>query len=226
MCGYAAWTSRRLGTPVALLHAIDHRHATAPAMLSGNIGLGSHKALLEELAEHDRQAGKMALERGRQMLDAARSRIAPLIGQELSVRQVHGPLVDRLVELEPAIRVLVLGKRGEAAHVAQDHLGNNVERTIRAIHRPILVVPAEYREPPSFIRARLARAQLESAGFVVHGGVYPGDAETVLTEYRRDHAIDLLVMGAYGHSRIRHLLVGSTTTAMIRHVTSPLLLLR
>jgi nucleotide-binding universal stress UspA family protein len=33
-------------------------------------------------------------------------------------------------------------------------------------------------------------------------------------------------MGAYGHSRIRQLLIGSTTTAMIRHSTVPLLLLR
>jgi nucleotide-binding universal stress UspA family protein len=34
------------------------------------------------------------------------------------------------------------------------------------------------------------------------------------------------VMGAYGHSRIRQLLVGSTTTSMLRTTTSPLLLLR
>lgn len=33
-------------------------------------------------------------------------------------------------------------------------------------------------------------------------------------------------MGAYGHSRIRQFLVGSTTTSMLRSTTSPLLLLR
>ena len=38
--------------------------------------------------------------------------------------------------------------------------------------------------------------------------------------------IGLLVMGAYGHSRIRQFLVGSTTTSMIRSTTTPLLLLR
>jgi nucleotide-binding universal stress UspA family protein len=35
-----------------------------------------------------------------------------------------------------------------------------------------------------------------------------------------------MIMGAYGHSRIRHLLIGSTTTAMLRRSTIPLLLLR
>ena len=37
---------------------------------------------------------------------------------------------------------------------------------------------------------------------------------------------DLLVMGAYGHSRIRELIVGSTTTAMIRTGKVPVLLFR
>lgn len=39
-------------------------------------------------------------------------------------------------------------------------------------------------------------------------------------------AVDLLVMGAYGHSRIRNLIVGSTTTAMLRSCQIPVLLLR
>ena len=36
----------------------------------------------------------------------------------------------------------------------------------------------------------------------------------------------MLVMGAYGHSRIRHLLVGSTTTTMLRNAQLPVLILR
>ncbi|SDK80999.1 universal stress protein, partial [Billgrantia gudaonensis] len=44
--------------------------------------------------------------------------------------------------------------------------------------------------------------------------------------YQAEHDIDLLVMGAYGHSRIRHLLVGSTTTAMLRQAERSVLLLR
>ncbi|MCF3974828.1 universal stress protein, partial [Paracoccus salsus] len=36
----------------------------------------------------------------------------------------------------------------------------------------------------------------------------------------------LLVMGAYGHSRIRSLIIGSTTTAMVQSVKMPVLLYR
>jgi nucleotide-binding universal stress UspA family protein len=37
---------------------------------------------------------------------------------------------------------------------------------------------------------------------------------------------DLLVMGAYGHSCIRSLIIGSTTTAMIRACKVPVVLVR
>ena len=42
----------------------------------------------------------------------------------------------------------------------------------------------------------------------------------------QEHAIDLIVMGAYGHSRIRSLILGSTTTQVLRTCQVPVLLLR
>ncbi|TNC83211.1 MAG: hypothetical protein CSH37_15560 [Thalassolituus sp.] len=40
------------------------------------------------------------------------------------------------------------------------------------------------------------------------------------------HQIDLIVMGAYGHSRIRQFFVGSHTRNMVSHSKVPILLLR
>jgi nucleotide-binding universal stress UspA family protein len=76
--------------------------------------------------------------------------------------------------------------------------------------------------------AQLGWAQnvLLNAGFTVYGETRSGEIEPTLHAYQKEHGIDLLVMGAYGHSRIRQLLVGSTTTSMLRTTTSPLLLLR
>jgi nucleotide-binding universal stress UspA family protein len=53
-----------------------------------------------------------------------------------------------------------------------------------------------------------------------------GEVEPVLHAYQADNSIDLMVMGAYGHSRIRQLLVGSTTRNMLNNTRTPLLLLR
>ncbi|TWC11524.1 MULTISPECIES: universal stress protein [unclassified Pseudomonas] len=71
-----------------------------------------------------------------------------------------------------------------------------------------------------------ARGMLLSSGFVVQAEIRQGEVEAALHVYQAEHGIDLLVMGAYGHSRIRQFLVGSTTTTMLRTANMPVLLLR
>jgi len=71
-----------------------------------------------------------------------------------------------------------------------------------------------------------ARGVLTAAGFNVEIAIRAGEVEPTLHAYQAEHGIDLLVMGAYGHSRIRQFFVGSTTTSMIRTTRTPLLLLR
>jgi nucleotide-binding universal stress UspA family protein len=48
----------------------------------------------------------------------------------------------------------------------------------------------------------------------------------VIASYVEDKDISLLVMGAYGHNRIRHLVIGSTTAQMLRSSHIPVLLFR
>ena len=53
-----------------------------------------------------------------------------------------------------------------------------------------------------------------------------GKEEKRIIEFTRDGSIDLLVMGAYGHSRIRSLILGSTTSYVIRKSTIPVFMIR
>lgn len=71
-----------------------------------------------------------------------------------------------------------------------------------------------------------AKRLLSDAGFDVSAEIRDGEPDKVIGEAVAEDHIDLLVMGAYGHSHIRHLIVGSTTTAMIRTVQIPVLLFR
>jgi hypothetical protein len=50
----------------------------------------------------------------------------------------RGSLVETITELEFAAQLIVLGKRGEHADFASLHLGSNLERVVRAAHRPVL----------------------------------------------------------------------------------------
>jgi nucleotide-binding universal stress UspA family protein len=59
---------------------------------------------------------------------------------------------------------------------------------------------------------------------IIH--ITEGAPEKVVGDYVRDHPDAVLVMGAYGHSPLRTLIFGSTTSAMIREARVPVLLLR
>jgi nucleotide-binding universal stress UspA family protein len=67
---------------------------------------------------------------------------------------------------------------------------------------------------------------LSGQGSDIHVAIRDGDVEQTLHAYQEEHDIDILIMGAYGHSRIRRFLVGSTTTRMLETAKKPLVILR
>ncbi|MBE9239883.1 universal stress protein [Synechocystis salina] len=71
-----------------------------------------------------------------------------------------------------------------------------------------------------------AEKVLERAGFKPQAELLVGHAEEAIVRYQEDNAIDLLLMGAHGHSRIRHLVIGSTTAQVLRKTSIPVLTFR
>lgn len=265
---YAAWAAARLEAPLEYVHVLDrHPEAATVADYSGNLELGAREKLLQDLATVDEQRGKLAQERGRLLLQKAVGISVGLHGVPAETRMRHGSLVDSLTELEEDVRLFVLGKRGEHADFAAGHLGGQLERVVRAVHRPLLVASREFAEVSRVLIAfdgsptsrkgigmvaasplfrgldvhvvmaadtndqasthmAWAMGELRHAGFQPTSAIVPGVAEQVIGSYVKEQSIDMLVMGAYGHSRIRQLIVGSTTTTMLRTCRIPVLLLR
>lgn len=267
VCDYAAWASGRLDAPLTLFHVLDQDRYPAETDLAGSIGLGTREHLLEELAELDQRRGKLALEQGHHMLQAAEQRAQAFGVNDIHQRQRHGDLADSLLAIEDSTRLLVMGLHGESSTDRDVHIGSQLETVLRQVHRPVLLVPDEYREPRSAMLAfdgspttrkgleMLAQSplfrdfplhlvmvgadtndqweQLKQAEQVlaplqteIHLAIRPGDVEQALHQYQQEHDIELMVMGAYGHSRIRQLFMGSTTTNMLKTSTTPLLVLR
>ena len=56
--------------------------------------------------------------------------------------------------------------------------------------------------------------------------VLQGEPEQALPALINSQGAGLLIMGAYGHSRVRQLIVGSTTTTLLRVSDIPVLILR
>lgn len=267
VCDYAAWAAKALDAPLSFIHILDNHSQIAEPDLTGNLGLGTREHLLEKLSDLEEQRAKVAREQGRLMLDAAKARAIDAGITEPVCLQRNGTLVETLAENEKEVRLLVLGKRGETAHQASGHLGSSLERVVREMHRPILMVPKQFTQPQNVMMAfdgsktarkgvemlaksplfegvtchvviigaetaenrsqlNWATETLQAAGHKAEGAIRAGEVEETLRAYKQEHGVDLLVMGAYGHSRIRHLLVGSTTTAMLRNAQLPVLILR
>ncbi len=267
VCGHAAWIAKRTGAPVELIHVLGRRVAPETQDLSGSIKLGARTALLEELAELDAQRAKLISQRGRAILDDARNVLDEAGVTEVTTRLRHGDVVETVADVEREARVIMIGKRGEAADFARGHLGSNIERIVRAATKPVFVASRAFKpiekvlvahdggvsamkavdhiarsplfqglairivtvgapSPQTLKTLEDARQTLKAAGIVAETGVVPGQPETALSKLVEDEGFDMLVMGAYGHSRIRSLIIGSTTTEMVRSCKVPVVLIR
>ena len=267
VCHHAAWIAQRTEAPVELIHVLGRRDAPQKTDLSGAIRLGARTQLMEELAELDAQRAKLVSHRGRAILEDARAIVDRDGVTEITTRLRHGDVVEAIGEIEGEARVIVIGKRGEAADFAKGHLGSNLERIVRAAHRPVFVASRAFAPIESVLvahdggrsamkavdhiaRSPLfaglavtvvtvgpetpetrkgladARAVLKGAGIAAETRVVPGQPETELGRMVEEEGFGMVVMGAYGHSRIRSLVIGSTTTEMVRSCRVPVVLMR
>lgn len=72
------------------------------------------------------------------------------------------------------------------------------------------------------VKARLKNAGIDAQADLITGRPIPES----LCQYAKEQHIDLIIMGAYGHSKLREFFIGSNTTAMIATTHVPLLMLR
>lgn len=94
----------------------------------------------------------------------------------------------------------------------------------RGLPITLLMAGKERQDAPK--QLAWAQATLEAAGFEVTALLTPGDAETAIARAVKEQQIDMLIMGAFGHSPWRSLLFGSKTADLLRSSIIPTLLLR
>lgn len=137
---------------------------------------------------------------------------------ELVARAVHKPLLVASNETKPIARFLIAYDGSNSSKRAVDYIASSP--LFDGLECHILTVGDK-------ILTAEAAGKLQSAGFIVHSSVQQGKSvEDIVSGYITTYAIDLLVLGAYGHSKIRNLILGSTTSALIRRATIPVLLFR
>ena len=267
VCHHAAWIAGRTDWKVKVYHVMGRRDAVEKQDLSGAIRLGARSALLEQLSELDATRAKLAHEHGRAILEDAKAIITKGADITVETRLRQGDLVETVTAQEETGDMIVIGKRGEAAGLAMEHLGSNLERIVRASHKPVFIANRAFKpitsalvafdggpsslkavdyiarspmfaglavtlvfagkETPAIQKALSdATATLKAGGFDAQIVIESGEPEKVLAQITSTGSQDLLVMGAYGHSRVRSFIIGSTTTEMLRSCKVPVLIMR
>lgn len=179
-----------------------------------------HGDLVDSLRELENDIRLLVIGRQGETSDA----ISQLVGSQLEsvIRTLHRPILVSPGQFR-APRSLMLAYDGSAT------CDKGVELLAASPlfqGLPIHVVMVGADSDAARAQLQQAERRLVAGGHQVQLAIRAGEVEPSLHDYQTEQDIDLLVMGAYGHSRIRQYLVGSTTSHMLQTSVSPLLLLR
>ena len=141
---------------------------------------------------------------------------------ERVVRSSHRPVLVTSRAFKPIHRFLIAFDGGPSVIKAVEEIAGN--QIFADLECELLCVGEA--TPESTRQMDASASLLRDAGYQVKTKFESGQPETVITREVETDAYDLMIMGSFGHSRIRILIICSTTTEMIRSCKIPVLLFR
>jgi len=141
---------------------------------------------------------------------------------ERVVRSTTKPVLVCSRGFKPVKRVLIAFDGGASAMKSVDHIARSP--LLAGLAVKLLTVAPDTPEA----RAKLdgAAALLRAGSFDVETEIGPGQPEDVIVRRIKGGEADMIVMGAFNHTRFRNLFIGSTTTELLRSCQVPILLFR
>jgi nucleotide-binding universal stress UspA family protein len=179
-----------------------------------------HGDIVETVAEVEPEASLILIGKRGEAADFAKGHLGSNL--ERIVRASRKPVFVAARAFRPILRVLVAFDGGVSALKAIDHIARDPLFQGLSVH----VVTVGIATPEVTRALENAKAMLAAEGIDAETSVQPGQPETALGKLVDEAGYDMLVMGAYGHSRIRSLIIGSTTTEMMRSCKVSVLLIR
>ena len=165
-------------------------------------------ASLVVIGKRGEAAGFAALHLGSNLERVARASIKPVLVAARAYREIS--------------KVLIAWDGGASSQRAVDHIARNP----LFAGLSLTVVTVGQASPELDRSLGSAKAMLAGAGFEAETRIIAGQPDKALGQMVTNEGFDMVVMGAYGHSRIRTLVIGSTTSEMIRSCKVPIYLMR
>ncbi|WP_137181174.1 universal stress protein [Roseomonas sp. AR75] len=177
-----------------------------------------HGSVVETVTEFEAGADLVVIGKRGEAADFDKGHLGANL--ERVVRASALPVLVAARAFRPIARVLIAYDGGAAALKAIDYAVR--QKLLKGLECHLVTVAPQAAAPKLDRPAELLRG----GGLQVVTEVLHGEPEGAIAAYVGAAGIDLLAMGAYGHSRIRTLLVGSTTTALLRACRVPVLVFR
>ncbi len=176
--------------------------------------------LVEALSEMEQGADLIVVGKRGEAADFAKLHLGSNL--ERAVRAAKKPVLVCSRAFKPIGSVMIAFDGGASAMKSVQHVAESP--LFHGVTRKLLTVGPKSQDATRAIEG--AAAILRRGGHDAKVEIADGQPDEVIGARVDSGAADLLVMGAYGHSRMRSLIIGSTTTAMMRACKIPLLLFR
>ena len=179
-----------------------------------------HGDLLETVAEKETGASMVVIGKRGEAADFAKGHLGSNL--ERVVRASSKPVFVAARAFRPVETILVAYDGGPSAiraveHLAASPLYRGLDATVVTVGNPSRSLEEGLADAAAMLRAAGVGARIE---------VVEGHPDAALGKLVEDRNFGLLVMGAYGHSRIRSLIIGSTTSEMVRSCKIPVVMVR
>ncbi|MFK3845497.1 universal stress protein [Stenotrophomonas sp. NPDC078853] len=179
-----------------------------------------HGSLVDNLTESEDEVRLFVLGKRGEHADFAKGHLGGEV--ERAVRALHQPLLVASRAFSAIRRVLIAFDGSPTTRKGVEMMARSALFTGMQVE----VITVAKDSDAAHLNMDWALSTLTEAGLSSQGHVIAGEPEEVIVRRVADASIDLLIMGAYGHSRVRRLIVGSTTTSVLRTCHIPVLLLR
>lgn len=176
--------------------------------------------LVETVIEQEGPASMIMIGKRGEEADFSSLRLGSHV--ERLVRGSHKPVFVASRAFKPIERAVIAYDGGASSQRVVDHVARNPMFSGLAIE--LITVGQRNRDTEKGLEN--AKAILDGAGLSVETSIIAGQPDVVLGKRVEEIGSCLVVMGAYGHSRIRSFVIGSTTSEMLRSCKAPVLLMR